>query len=268
MGMPPTANWYIVSYLGGIEVRQEPHFDAPRTGALFNQNEVIPICEEIDGGDGRIYLRLMDGSGWIFDDSQLMPQDPSVIRGSWMSSPVPPAPPAPPAPPEASAACVLSTNAPRIAVSQFRVAYLGGIRVRTAPSIESPSTGTTLMQGEVFSVAEEIQGADGRLYLRLCNQPGWAFDDSALVPQDPSAVRECWEHPVAYESYESNPHTTAHGMPDVATSMSLLSTSPTAATAEAAEGWQWDASWNRRGRGRRSKRGGDTTSRRQPSRRR
>lgn len=45
-----------------------------------------------------------------------------------------------------------------------------------------------LCQNATLAVAEEILGADGRVYLRLADGRGWAFDDSALFPHDPSVV--------------------------------------------------------------------------------
>jgi len=74
-------SWYRVAYLGGIEVRMQPSVLAPRSGVLLNQNEVFAASAEIVGADGRIYLKLADGRGWVFHDSALMPHDPSVVRG-------------------------------------------------------------------------------------------------------------------------------------------------------------------------------------------
>jgi len=74
----------------------------------------------------------------------------------------------------------------------FRVAYRGGIALRQVPYFDGARNGATLLHNEIFSVSEEIQGSDGRLYLRLADGRGWAFDDSALMPHDPSVVRGCW----------------------------------------------------------------------------
>merc|ERR1712070_857457 len=74
-------SWYRVAYLGGIEVRMQPSVLAPRTGEILPQNEVFAVSADIVGADGRIYLKLADGRGWAFDDSALMPHDPSVVRG-------------------------------------------------------------------------------------------------------------------------------------------------------------------------------------------
>eukprot|EP00930_Biecheleria_cincta_P101391 TRINITY_DN93037_c0_g1_i1.p1 TRINITY_DN93037_c0_g1~~TRINITY_DN93037_c0_g1_i1.p1 ORF type:complete len:275 (+),score=31.15 TRINITY_DN93037_c0_g1_i1:28-852(+) len=74
----------------------------------------------------------------------------------------------------------------------YRVAYLGGIELRQSPSIDAPRCGVLLSQNSTFAVAEEFLGSDGRLYLRLADGRGWAFDDAALYPQDPAVVRGFW----------------------------------------------------------------------------
>merc|ERR1711904_704318 len=51
-------------------------------GMLY-QNETFAVSETLNGLDSRIYLLLADGRGWAFDDSALMPYDPSVVRGRW-----------------------------------------------------------------------------------------------------------------------------------------------------------------------------------------
>lgn len=73
-------SWYRVTFLGGVELRIQPSFLAGRSGVVLPQNEVFAVSAEILGADGRIYLRLADGRGWAFDDSALLPQDPSVMR--------------------------------------------------------------------------------------------------------------------------------------------------------------------------------------------
>jgi len=50
---------------------------------MLYQNETFAVCERIQGADGRVYLLLADYRGWAFDDSALMPHDPSVVRGRW-----------------------------------------------------------------------------------------------------------------------------------------------------------------------------------------
>lgn len=88
----PVVAWYRVAYLGGISVRQGPSYAAPKTGATLGCNEIVGVSEEVPSPDGCVYLRLSDGRGWVFDDSALMPQDPSVVRGHWQATPA--APPA------------------------------------------------------------------------------------------------------------------------------------------------------------------------------
>jgi len=244
-----------VSYLGGIEVRVAPDFDAPRTGLVLMQSEIFAVSQHLQGTDGRIYLCLADGQGWVFDDSALVPHDPSVVQlqytglhamgSTWaeaapMTAPwdiplvqatgtelvlPPPLPlpgteaygatvaqsPLPPALPSASTAAPpghagsqgellastpagIAMSAPRAPspMSWFRVSYLGGINLRCGPSIDAPLSGFTLPQMETFPVAEEFPAQDGRIYLRLCDGRGWAFDDSALMPLDPSVIRGNW----------------------------------------------------------------------------
>lgn len=100
-------SWYRVAYLGGIEVRVQPSFLAARSGVVLPQNEVFPVSAEIVGADGRIYLRLADGRGWAFDDSALLPHDPSVVRGHFaptegVNMTIPPYTPAVPLQPTSS----------------------------------------------------------------------------------------------------------------------------------------------------------------------
>merc|ERR1719336_2564490 len=64
----------------------------------------------------------------------------------------------------------------------YRVAFVGGVDLRHGPSVEAPRTGETLCQNATLASAEELLGADGRVYLRLADGRGWAFDDSALFP--------------------------------------------------------------------------------------
>merc|ERR1719337_839564 len=72
--------WYRVSFVGGVDLRQGPSVEAPRSGETLCQNATFAAAEELLGADGRVYLRLADGRGWAFDDSALFPHDPSVVR--------------------------------------------------------------------------------------------------------------------------------------------------------------------------------------------
>lgn len=286
------ASVFQVAFLGGIEVRMGPSFDAPRTGVVLMQHHVFGVSQQIQGADGRVYLCLADRQGWVFDDAALCPHDPSVIQvpcsghqaetapplapmphagqetgqqtgttppvempvpvamptwplvseGLLGSDPsesqappvmgarcMPPPPPNHPAPggellassPSSHAAPageLLSTATPTSVVLNqpcqphffselplepasnapirwYRVAYLGGINLRCGPSVEAPCTGVTLPQMEVFASAEEVPGQDGRVYLRLCDGRGWAFDDTSLMPHDPSVKHGQWMAP-------------------------------------------------------------------------
>lgn len=74
-------------------------------------------------------------------------------------------------------------------VSWYRVAFCGGISVREGPDAAALCTGAILQCGEVFAVSERVPGTDRRLYLRLASGAGWVFDDSKLIPEDPSVVK-------------------------------------------------------------------------------
>ena len=47
-------------------------------------------------------------------------------------------------------------------------------------------------QNATFAASEELPQPDGRVYLRLADGRGWAFDDRALYPHDPVVVRGFW----------------------------------------------------------------------------
>jgi len=68
----------------------------------------------------------------------------------------------------------------------YRVATIAGIAVRIHPDVDAERTGIILRHNQVFEVSAQVAGADGRLYLKLRNIPGWVFDDAAIDPEDPS----------------------------------------------------------------------------------
>jgi len=197
----PCPTWYRVSFHGGVNIRELPHVEANRTGETLRHNEMFPVCDHLPGPDGRVYLQLGDGRGWVFDDSALLPDDPSVVRGEWIH--VVPEFPAnslwePMEEPEPIHK-VMEKNT--LAESQsratpptwYRVSFHGGVNIRELPQIESDRTGGTLQHNEIFAVCDESPGPDGRVYLQLADGRGWVFDDSALLPNDPSVVRGEWD---------------------------------------------------------------------------
>lgn len=74
----------------------------------------------------------------------------------------------------------------------YRVAFRGGLDLRRGPSYGALRTGVTLRHNEIFAVSQELQGSDGRIYLHLSDGRGWAFNDAALIPHDPSVMRGHW----------------------------------------------------------------------------
>lgn len=48
------------------------------------------------------------------------------------------------------------------------------------------------MYNQIISVSQEIKAYDGRVYLRLADSQGWACDDTAVNPHNPSVVRGMW----------------------------------------------------------------------------
>lgn len=78
----PSCNWYCVAFISGIDIRADPHVDGRRTGVILQCGVVFAVSESLIGYDGRVYLRLADGRGWAFDDTALIPEDPSVVKVS------------------------------------------------------------------------------------------------------------------------------------------------------------------------------------------
>jgi len=51
--------------------------------------------------------------------------------------------------------------------------------IRKAPDAENSTSSGHLSPGELFNVSERLAGSDGRIYLRLADGRGWAYDRSA-----------------------------------------------------------------------------------------
>jgi len=64
----------------GIAIRTLPDERSPRTGEILRQGEKFTAIEAVDGihNDPRLYLRLPDGRGWVFNDEKIYPGMPSV----------------------------------------------------------------------------------------------------------------------------------------------------------------------------------------------
>jgi len=77
-----SCSWYCVAFISGIDIRADPHVDGRRTGVILQRGVVFAVSESLMGYDGRVYLRLADGRGWAFDDTALIPEDPSVVKVS------------------------------------------------------------------------------------------------------------------------------------------------------------------------------------------
>lgn len=100
-------------------------------------------------------------------------------------------------------------------IAWYRVSFLGGVSIREFPDVDAPRTGLTLPLGEVFGVAERVMGHDQRIYLRLADGRGWAFDDSMLTGPDDSSV-------VLIQSPPAHiPHVYEQGSPSAATAMTM-----------------------------------------------
>eukprot|EP00434_Breviolum_minutum_P020669 symbB.v1.2.018223.t1/scaffold1421.1/size119699/4 len=64
----------------GIAIRTLPDERSPRTGEILREGEKFTAVEAVDGidNDPRLYLRLPDGRGWVFNDEKIYPGMPSV----------------------------------------------------------------------------------------------------------------------------------------------------------------------------------------------
>lgn len=62
-------------------------------------------------------------------------------------------------------------------ISSWRVIFAGNLGIRRMPhAFEAQVPGAFLQRGEVFDVAEELQGVDGVLFLKLADGRGWVFN--------------------------------------------------------------------------------------------
>merc|ERR1719494_219355 len=83
----PATNWsisgqeYICNSSAGIAIRAEPgSVSNPRIGSKVEGKERFIVSDALMGSDQRMYVRLADNRGWIFDDSSLVPKNPTVEK--------------------------------------------------------------------------------------------------------------------------------------------------------------------------------------------
>jgi len=62
----------------GLGVRVSPDVNAARTGAILRRGDIFEASVVAPGVDGRIYLKIAGARGWVFDDSAVDFNDPSV----------------------------------------------------------------------------------------------------------------------------------------------------------------------------------------------
>lgn len=62
----------------GLGVRVSPDVNAQRTGDILRRGDLFEASVVAPGVDGRTYLKLAGARGWVFDDSAVDLEDPSV----------------------------------------------------------------------------------------------------------------------------------------------------------------------------------------------
>merc|ERR1719464_2143065 len=50
-----------------MHVRMEPEISGQKADAVLNPGDVFKISQGREGADGILYLKLADGTGWVFD---------------------------------------------------------------------------------------------------------------------------------------------------------------------------------------------------------
>lgn len=73
----PHRRWYRVA-TAALAVRSEPDVGSTRTGIVLKRGEVFEASIAAAGVDGRVYLKVQGLRGWLFDDTHLDRDDPSV----------------------------------------------------------------------------------------------------------------------------------------------------------------------------------------------
>eukprot|EP00931_Biecheleriopsis_adriatica_P049660 TRINITY_DN28729_c0_g1_i1.p1 TRINITY_DN28729_c0_g1~~TRINITY_DN28729_c0_g1_i1.p1 ORF type:complete len:8011 (-),score=1403.57 TRINITY_DN28729_c0_g1_i1:177-21446(-) len=100
-------------------------------------------------------------------------------------------PPVAPSKPELLDDCTTTWYTTKVycTVYQERFLVLKDIELRLSADIIDARSFNILTQGTIFEPVEELISADGRLYLRIADDLGWAWDDTPLFPGDPFVYR-------------------------------------------------------------------------------
>jgi len=85
----------------------------------------------------------------------------------------------PPAASVAAAAAAAAAGPPEKGSWTYEVTGGKSLGIRHAPDVKIGEPACYLKEGEYFIVTERVQGSDGRVYLRLADGRGWAYDRSA-----------------------------------------------------------------------------------------
>jgi len=127
-------------------IRVEPNIDGPKTKYGLDPGTIFTVSEELRGEDGVLYLKLEDGTGWVFNSKPgfgtICERYSEGDIGHW-----------------------------RYSGKEERM-----LTLRKVPDIDGACTEKFLRPGEVFAVSQELEGSNGVKYLKLADGRGWAFD--------------------------------------------------------------------------------------------
>lgn len=130
-----------------LVIRTEPNIDGPRTEYGLNPGAIFTVSQELRGEeDGVLYLKLEDGTGWVFDQK-----------------------------PGFGTICKRYSEGD-IAHWRYSANEERRLIIRKVPDIDGVCTENYLEPGEVFAVSQELEGSGGVKYLKLADGRGWAFD--------------------------------------------------------------------------------------------
>jgi len=129
-----------------LVIRSEPNIDAPRTKYGLTPGQVFLVSQELRGEDGVLYLKLEDGTGWVFNSK-----------------------------PDFGTICERYSEGD-IAHWRYNDRETNLLTLRKVPDMDGPRTENYLRPGEVFGVSQEVEGSSGVKYLKLADGRGWAFD--------------------------------------------------------------------------------------------